>query len=100
MKVLLNSVSPGTVRARQDDITLPAGLIRVLTANADSLESWLEPLRAEPGDLAAIRRRMATIHIRHSLWRAPGAGRPSETIPRIHAKRSFASALSSVQNGL
>ena len=100
MKVLLSPVSPGTVRARQDDITLPAGLLRVFTSNTTSLESWLEPLRAEPGDLAAITRRIATLHISHSLWRAHGTGRPSGSIPRIPAKRSFASALSYVQSGL
>ena len=101
MKVLLNPVAPGTVRARKDDVSLPAGLIRVLTANSESLDHWLEPLRADPADQAAIERRMATLHVTHSLWRTAGAGRPRVANGKgMRVKRTFENALESVQNVL
>ena len=101
MKVLLNPVAPGTVRARQDDVSLPVGLIRVLTANSDSMDSWLEPLRADPTDRAAIEWRVATLHVTHSLWRTAGAGRPRVANGKgMRAKRTFENALESVQSVL
>jgi hypothetical protein len=99
IKVLVNPVLPGTVRARNDDVSLPVGLIRVITTNSESLEHWLDPLKADPVDANAIRRRMATLQVTGRLWknavRPVVAGR--NCMSRHH---DFESALVSVQAGL
>ena len=99
IKVLVNPVLPGTVRARNDDVSLPTGLIRVITANSESLEHWLEPLKADPVDADAIRRRMATLQITGRLWK--NAARPP-VIGRngMNRHRTFEDALAKVQGNL
>ena len=101
MKVLLNPIAPGTIRARNDDVSLPAGLIRVITTNSESLEHWLEPLQAQTVDKNAIIRRIATLEVTGSLWKTPGAARQM-TADRngLVMKRNFEQALETVQNHL
>jgi hypothetical protein len=101
IKVLLNAVSPGTVRARNEDVSLPSGLLRVLTSNAGSLDEWLAPLAAKPADNAAIVRRMATLHVTSSLWKTPGAARQMPAGRNgLTMQHSLEHALACVQSGL
>ena len=99
IKVLVNPVLPGTVRARNDDVSLPTGLIRVITANSESLEHWLAPLKADPVDADAIRRRMATLQVSGRLWknaaRPPAIGRNG-----MNRHHTFEDALAKVQGNL
>ena len=95
IKVLVNPVLPGTVRARNDDVTLPAGLIRVITTNSESLEHWLDPLKADPVDAAAIQRRMASLPVMGRLWK--NDGRPQQVGRNaMSMQRTFESALASM----
>ena len=40
MKVLLSPLQPGSIRARNQDLAMPVGLARIITANAENAEEW------------------------------------------------------------
>ena len=99
IKVLVNPIAPGTVRARNDDVSLPAGMIRVITTNSQSLEHWLDPLKADPVDAAAVQRRMATLQVIGKLWK--NAARPQQVGRNaMSMQRTFESALTTVEDSL
>ena len=70
MKCLLNPVNPQSLRARNADISLPARLMRIVTCNTDTLEEWLAALSHQERDTAALRRRVADLHVTTSLYRS------------------------------
>ena len=41
MKVLLAPAAPGTIRCRNVDLALPAGVPRIFTGNAEHAEQWV-----------------------------------------------------------
>ena len=67
-KVLLNPVNNGAVRGRCDDIQLPPRMMRVVTSNSDTVESWVEPMSHTGRDRAAILQRLAGCNVTHRLY--------------------------------
>jgi len=70
LKVLLSPMAPGSIRARNTDAKIPAGVARIVTANAGSLAEWLgEPLMAGKKGVVPhpIRRKAITFVIKKRL---------------------------------
>ncbi len=70
LKCLLNPVNPQSLRARNEDISLPARLMRIVTCNTDTIEEWLAALSHQERDTAALRRRVADLHVTTSLYKS------------------------------
>ena len=93
MKCLLNPVNPQVLRGRNDDIAMPARLMRIVTCNTESLDEWLTALSSRERDVAALRRRVADLHVTRSLYRST-VNTDNLVDGLLPAKRSVAAAFS------
>ena len=100
LKVLLYPGVPATIRGRKDDVTIPAGMIRVLTSNSQDQEQWLAGVCARQQDRDAIIRRMATLEVNTSLYVNPGAGRPARAAPLVQRQSTFEEAMHMTMRGM
>ncbi len=92
MKCLLNPANPQVLRGRNDDISLPARLMRIVTCNAETLDEWLTELSSRERDVAALRRRVADMYVASSLYRSNTTARASSS--GLRPKRTLAEAFS------
>lgn len=99
LEVLLNPVTPGTLRTRNEDVTVPARTIRVLTSNCSSVAEWLGGA-GHQGDRDAVTRRLAMLHVTDSLWKTPGSNRIFMRQRMLPRRLTFDQALTHAQSGL
>ena len=79
-KTLLQICNVASTRGRNDDVIVAPYQFKIITSNAESVDEWLHGLHCSPNHVAALKMRLASVHVESLLWRRSNFLMPSSSL--------------------
>ena len=68
-KTILQIGNVASTRGRNDDVIVAPYQFKIITSNAESVDEWLHGLHCSLNHVAALKMRLASVHVVAPLWR-------------------------------